>query len=147
MLRRKKCQKLYHVSLVVGNKYWLTKTHTSLVSMQKSPFIKKIYNCMETRKLFSISYLKHGVKFTIKKTSHIGCTSGMVYNGKEVDETFESHHFHVSTDCPCRSVIDCENNGTCVDEDPPYCLCPDGFIGALCEKVPGPDPVEGNYYK
>ena len=32
-----------HVSLVVGNKYWLTKKHTILVFMQKSPFMKKVY--------------------------------------------------------------------------------------------------------
>ena len=29
------------VGLVVGNKYSLTKKHTSLVSIQKSPFMKK----------------------------------------------------------------------------------------------------------
>ena len=44
MLRRKKCQKLYHLSLVVGNKYSLTKKHTSLVSVPKSPFMKNVYN-------------------------------------------------------------------------------------------------------
>ena len=41
--QKKKCPKLYHVSLVVGNKYPLTKKHTSLVSMQKSSFMKKVY--------------------------------------------------------------------------------------------------------
>ena len=40
---KEKCQKWYHVSLAVGNKYWLTKKDTSLVSMQKSPFMTKVY--------------------------------------------------------------------------------------------------------
>ena len=47
MLRRKNAKKLYHVSLEVGNKYRLTKKHTSLVSMQKSPFMKKVYKQVE----------------------------------------------------------------------------------------------------
>ena len=33
-----------HVSLVVENKYWSTKKHTSLVSVPKSPFMKNVYS-------------------------------------------------------------------------------------------------------
>ena len=32
-----------HVILAVRNKYWSTKKHTSLVSVQKPPFLKKVY--------------------------------------------------------------------------------------------------------
>ena len=41
--QKEKCQKWYHVSLVVGNKYLQTKKHTSLVFMKKSPFLKNVY--------------------------------------------------------------------------------------------------------
>ena len=43
MLRRKNAKKLYHVSLEVGNKYRLTKKHTSLVSVAMSPLMKNVY--------------------------------------------------------------------------------------------------------
>ena len=74
-----------------------------------------------------------------------GCTGGVSYNGRELDEKFQFHRFRVVQGCPCASsiILDCQNNSTCADEDPPYCACPKGFAGRTCDQIvtePTPRP-------
>ena len=63
-----------YVSLAVGNKYWLTKKHTSLVSMQRSPFMKKVYT-VSTRYLYKDLYILSGWRASrlIKITALFKC--------------------------------------------------------------------------
>ena len=70
-------------------------------------------------------------------TKFPGCTGGVSYNGHELDEKFQFHRFRVVQGCPCASsiVLDCQNNSTCADEDPPYCACPKGFAGQTCDQI------------
>ncbi|XP_028392611.1 protocadherin-like protein [Dendronephthya gigantea] len=65
-----------------------------------------------------------------------GCTGGVTYNGQELDEKFQFSRFRVVKGCPCATtVLDCKNNSTCTDEEPPYCACSEGFTGQTCDQV------------
>ena len=66
-----------------------------------------------------------------------------MYNGQELDEKFDFDRFQVVQGCPCATaLLDCKNNSTCADEDPPYCACPAGFAGQTCDQiVTEPTPI------
>ena len=71
--------------MVVGNKYWLTKKHTSLVSMQKSPFMKKIYTCSDAiiwrgiqRKFFQL-YFPPAVENKCNISCHTKISSSWIF--------------------------------------------------------------------
>ena len=111
-----------------------------------SPRIKYINyvisHCKRNRSV-CILYLTIALKACgiYSRTICLGCTAGTVYNGKELDTGFAYNRFHVKKGCPCtNNVIECANNGTCADEELPYCLCLEGFTGEKCEKIVATEP-------
>lgn len=65
-----------------------------------------------------------------------GCTASNSYNGLDLDSdpTIEARRQNVEFPCPCGSNF-CRHGGTCVSADPPYCLCPVGWSGPVCESI------------
>lgn len=79
-------------------------------------------------------------------SSLTGCTASNSYNGLDLDShpTIEARRQNVEFPCPCGSNF-CRHGGTCVSADPPYCLCPVGWSGPVCESIVK-DPRPGLFF-
>ena len=104
--------KWYHVSLVVRNKYSLTKKHTSFVSMQKSPFMKKVYTwhqnsftyiatCLATRNWISIAEVETSTfPDTLRPVPAYVCNTkyncNLSRNMQKLNSAFVWHIFDIS---------------------------------------------------